>query len=64
MQNGKHKIHCPIEGQKRREEMLEMRNQGNTYVVIAAKYGCSVSTVKSIIDRFKNKIERLNKWKK
>lgn len=61
MVRGKHKIHCPIERQNRRVGMLEMRNQGFTYALIASKFNCSISNAKSTIDRFRKKLERLNK---
>lgn len=51
----------PLERHQRRTEMLEMRNQGYTYALIAEKYGCHISTARSIIDAFRKKLERINK---
>ena len=41
--------------------MLKMRNQGHTFAAIAKKYDCSITNVKSTVDRFRAKIERINK---
>lgn len=57
----KEKVKCRTERQNRRTGMLEMRNQGYPYALIAEKYDCSVSNVKTIIDRFRAKLERINK---
>ena len=61
MLSSNQRIKCPLERHQRRVGMLEMRNQGYTYALIAEKYGCKISTVRAIIFAFRNKLERLNK---
>lgn len=57
------KVLSPLERHHRRMEMLEMRNAGYTYSLIAEKFNCSISVAKNIIDRYRDKLKRIKEGK-